>query len=670
MPNSPRQTEAARDAFDRIRQQAEKVRGSGGDRFTCRCPAHEDRAPSLSVKLDDDRVLLHCHAGCEPESVCRAFGLELRDLFDKRPGAGYAWADYRRHVEAVSIGEEKQTDDLVAIKTKREKVRESLNPELPAVLADYAERLAVSTSAVAVRILRQLVADEAWTAADAWARVEVLDKCRAVSPAYVDHVLGHFDPRKRKWIDPPAVEVGADDELPPLLTLDEAETAPAAVLPGLAWRGALAILSGGSKHGKSTFLAGALARLLDKRRPMLFCGRTLPTVEGDIVMFSEMGRARTGRYLREQGWSGERIRADRMRPSGAIVRTIKGHRPALVVVDSLLSLLDADGLKQGGAWDPVVMGGPLRALQAVAVETGTAALVLHHTRKSDSTPADSREVRAAADMEIRFIGFNANGQPCRGDDTPSEPERELRYVGRWEESTWRVTFENGRYAPDTSGDGAGEGEPDPFSRYRKSEPAIREYLIRHPDASDRKALEAGGLKSGGRDNASKVAFLATLRETRIQAAPETEVETASEGASKGASVLPKPIGEAPDPEAGESASGRAGAEAEPEAPADPINRGGVNPAGGAAATREQKDWHLRWEPETWPIGLDTSDIPLTRYLRLDRVFEITTCNGDGSHTTRRPLSGTEVAHWLHLARRWAATPGGETLGNNQGRMTG
>jgi hypothetical protein len=52
------------------------------DGFEARCPAHDDERASLSVgRGDDGRVLLHCHAGCEPAEVCQAIGLTLRDLF-------------------------------------------------------------------------------------------------------------------------------------------------------------------------------------------------------------------------------------------------------------------------------------------------------------------------------------------------------------------------------------------------------------------------------------------------------------------------------------------------------------------------------------------------------------------------------------------------------------
>jgi putative DNA primase/helicase len=61
-------------------------RGSA-DKFTARCPAHEDRHASLSVgRGTDERVLVHCHAGCTPDAVAAALGLELADLYDRAVG--------------------------------------------------------------------------------------------------------------------------------------------------------------------------------------------------------------------------------------------------------------------------------------------------------------------------------------------------------------------------------------------------------------------------------------------------------------------------------------------------------------------------------------------------------------------------------------------------------
>lgn len=39
-----------------------------------RCPAHADRAPSLSLRQGDHRILVHCFAGCANEDVLRELG--------------------------------------------------------------------------------------------------------------------------------------------------------------------------------------------------------------------------------------------------------------------------------------------------------------------------------------------------------------------------------------------------------------------------------------------------------------------------------------------------------------------------------------------------------------------------------------------------------------------
>jgi hypothetical protein len=56
--------------------------------WSARCPAHDDRSPSLSLSEGrDGRVLVRCWAGCEVEDIVHAVGLEVRDLFaadDKR----------------------------------------------------------------------------------------------------------------------------------------------------------------------------------------------------------------------------------------------------------------------------------------------------------------------------------------------------------------------------------------------------------------------------------------------------------------------------------------------------------------------------------------------------------------------------------------------------------
>lgn len=54
--------------------------------WSARCPAHEDRRPSLSItEGDDGRTLIRCHAGCEVESICDSVGLRLADLMPDDP---------------------------------------------------------------------------------------------------------------------------------------------------------------------------------------------------------------------------------------------------------------------------------------------------------------------------------------------------------------------------------------------------------------------------------------------------------------------------------------------------------------------------------------------------------------------------------------------------------
>lgn len=59
-----------------------KVKQTGRDSWIACCPAHEDRSPSMTVRvLDDGRILLHCFAGCPPLAVLEAIGLDFSALF-------------------------------------------------------------------------------------------------------------------------------------------------------------------------------------------------------------------------------------------------------------------------------------------------------------------------------------------------------------------------------------------------------------------------------------------------------------------------------------------------------------------------------------------------------------------------------------------------------------
>ena len=74
-------------AASRILERLSGVRQTKPGVWQARCPAHEDRSPSLRItELADGRVLMHDYAGCATEDVLAAIGLTLADLFDKPIG--------------------------------------------------------------------------------------------------------------------------------------------------------------------------------------------------------------------------------------------------------------------------------------------------------------------------------------------------------------------------------------------------------------------------------------------------------------------------------------------------------------------------------------------------------------------------------------------------------
>jgi DNA primase len=69
------------DPFELILSKLLKKR-RGGKGYIGLCPAHDDKRFSLSISRgNDDRVLLKCHAGCDIDRICEAFGIAKSDLF-------------------------------------------------------------------------------------------------------------------------------------------------------------------------------------------------------------------------------------------------------------------------------------------------------------------------------------------------------------------------------------------------------------------------------------------------------------------------------------------------------------------------------------------------------------------------------------------------------------
>ena len=71
-PRQPLSADQLLGRFERVR----KIR----DGWQVRCPAHDDRTPSLSIRRGDRWWLTFCHAGCSTRAICAAVGLEVAEL--------------------------------------------------------------------------------------------------------------------------------------------------------------------------------------------------------------------------------------------------------------------------------------------------------------------------------------------------------------------------------------------------------------------------------------------------------------------------------------------------------------------------------------------------------------------------------------------------------------
>lgn len=124
-----------------------RARRCGKGRWVAKCPAHDDRTPSLSIAEGKKvPVVIKCmSAGCDPKSIMEAAGLKWGDLFNGAPGAELKGrlADERRLEKLdkrfglvlwmLAIDKAKRNYWLTAAKRvgqERRDLREKLNPKL------------------------------------------------------------------------------------------------------------------------------------------------------------------------------------------------------------------------------------------------------------------------------------------------------------------------------------------------------------------------------------------------------------------------------------------------------------------------------------------------------------------------------------------------------------
>lgn len=83
--------------IDKLLSRLDGVKQTKPDAWIAKCPAHDDRSPSLSIRDAGGQILIHCFGGCKALDVVHAVGLELSDLFSGErknlPGKKYIKAD-------------------------------------------------------------------------------------------------------------------------------------------------------------------------------------------------------------------------------------------------------------------------------------------------------------------------------------------------------------------------------------------------------------------------------------------------------------------------------------------------------------------------------------------------------------------------------------------------
>ena len=130
---------------DRPLNRLQGVRQTGPGRWLVRCPAHDDRRASLSVReIDDGTLLIHCFAECGTADIVAAVGLELSALFPSQADARAVKGSTQRGprippadaLRAVSL-----EADLVAICAGRLAAASAFTESEPARLLKAAARI-------------------------------------------------------------------------------------------------------------------------------------------------------------------------------------------------------------------------------------------------------------------------------------------------------------------------------------------------------------------------------------------------------------------------------------------------------------------------------------------------------------------------------------------------
>ena len=452
------------------------------DTLKARCPAHEDKSPSLSVKIGDngDCVLLKCWSGCPTEDIVDALGWKMRDLF--------ATDDTWRSHEASEIVHE-------ADAAKQEDA-----PPLPSDVPGRVQVWIASLKAADLegkrRILYLIKDAPEWQQLAADLRIVVVEAIKGTARSMATAILGRFDNVKLVWRNPPGnvVDTSEPDVVSLATFLADPLEPTDVVARGLAFGGTMGFIRGPKASGKTTVLAAAAARV---SRGQPWAGHD--TEAGTVLVVCNDDPRSWVLALRDFGADTERILMARARvvsKPGKLAALLAEHKPAWIIIDNLRTWcrsmqLDTDNSSAAAdAIDPIA-----EAIRECA--DPVACTIVHNEARSKGITSDPyagrmRNSTVFEDAADWIVG-------CAHEDgstmtTITSGEKTRRGIPT---ETLVVDLDADGHGTPTTGGGGGGGA-DPFTPSAPDQPdeKITGYLMAHPEGVSQKAvaLAVGGRK--------------------------------------------------------------------------------------------------------------------------------------------------------------------------------
>jgi hypothetical protein len=67
--------------IDYLQARGVELQADGNGRWKCRCPAHDDKDPSLKIRVQNGQIQVTCFAGCQRDDILKAWGLTRPDMW-------------------------------------------------------------------------------------------------------------------------------------------------------------------------------------------------------------------------------------------------------------------------------------------------------------------------------------------------------------------------------------------------------------------------------------------------------------------------------------------------------------------------------------------------------------------------------------------------------------